>query len=119
MKARVLSVALMFGTMLALPSVAAAQGTQDAVAKGAALYASQKCSVCHSVPGIKGGNAKGSLDGVGTKFTAAELHQWLDDPAAMSAKVKATRKPPMKSYKSLSQADKDALVAWMQTLKKK
>ena len=116
MKVRMLSVALMFGTMLALPQLASAQ---DAVAKGAALYASQKCSTCHSAPGITGGNAKGSLDGVGTKFTAAELHQWLDDPAAMSAKVKATRKPPMKSYKSLSQADKDALVAWMQTLKKK
>ena len=58
-------------------------------------------------------------DAVALKFTAAELHQWLDDPAAMSAKIKATRKPPMKSYKSLSQADKDALVAWMQTLKKK
>ena len=116
MKARILSVALMSGTMLALPQLASAQ---DAVAKGAALYASQKCGVCHSAPGIQGGNAKGSLDGVGTKFTAAELHQWLDDPAAMSAKIKATRKPPMKSYKSLSQADKDALVAWMQTLKKK
>ena len=114
MKVRVHSVALMFGTMLALPQLASAQ---DAVAKGAALYASQKCSVCHSVEGK--GNAKGPLEGVGSKFTAAELHQWLDDPAAMSAKVKATRKPPMKSYKSMSQADKDALVAWMQTLKKK
>jgi mono/diheme cytochrome c family protein len=104
----------MFGGMLVLPQVALAQ---DAVAKGAALYASQKCGVCHSVAGK--GNAKGPLDGVGLKFTAEELHLWLDDPAAMSAKIKATRKPPMKSYKSLSQADKDALVAWMQTLKKK
>ncbi len=114
MRVRILSVALMFGTMLVIPSVASAQ---DAAAKGAALYASNKCSVCHSIDGK--GNAKGPLDGVGLKFTPAELHQWLDDPAAMSAKIKATRKPPMKSYKSLSQADKDALVAWMQTLKKK
>lgn len=114
MRVRMLSVALVFGTMLAWPQLASAQ---DAVAKGAALYASQKCSVCHAIEGK--GNAKGPLDGVGLKFTAAELHQWLDDPAAMSAKIKATRKPPMKSYKSLSQADKDALVAWMQTLKKK
>ena len=114
MKVRVHSVALMFGTMLALPQLASAQ---DAVAKGAGLFASQKCSVCHSVEGK--GNAKGPMEGVGSKYTAAELHQWLDDPAAMSAKIKATRKPPMKSYKSMSQADKDALVAWMQTLKKK
>lgn len=114
MNVRVLSVALMSGTMLVLPELASAQ---DAAAKGAALYVSQKCSICHSVDGK--GNAKGPLDGVGLKFTAAELHQWLDDPSAMSAKIKATRKPPMKSYKSLSQADKDALVAWMLTLKKK
>jgi mono/diheme cytochrome c family protein len=100
--------------MLAWPQLASAQ---DAAAKGAALFASQKCSVCHSIDGK--GNAKGPLDGAGLKFTAAELHQWLDDPTTMSAKIKATRKPPMKSYKSLSQADKDALVAWMQTLKKK
>jgi mono/diheme cytochrome c family protein len=109
----------MLGTSLALPHVAAAQGAQDAVAKGTALYTSNKCGSCHTAPGVKGGNAKGPLEGVGTKLTAAELHQWLDDPVAMAAKVKATRKPPMKSYKSLSQADKDALVAWMQTLKKK
>ena len=113
MKARILSVAIMFGTTLALPQLASAQ---DAAAKGAALYASNKCSTCHSLAGK--GNAKGPMEGVGSKYTAAELHQWLDDPAAMSAKIKATRKPPMKSYKSLSQADKDALVAWMQTLKK-
>jgi mono/diheme cytochrome c family protein len=92
---------------------------QDAAAKGAALYTSSKCFTCHTAPGIKGGNAKGPLDGVGSKYTAAELHQWLDDPVAMSAKIKATRKPPMKSYKSMAQADKDALVAWMASLKKK
>jgi mono/diheme cytochrome c family protein len=113
-RVRTLSVALMFGALLVLPQLASAQ---DAAAKGAALYASNKCSTCHSVEGK--GNAKGPLDAVGSKFSAAELHQWLDDPTAMSAKIKATRKPPMKSYKSLSQEDKDALVAWMQTLKKK
>jgi mono/diheme cytochrome c family protein len=107
---------LIVGTVLVLPRIASAQ---DPAAKGAALYASNKCGACHTAPGIKGGNAKGPLDGVGSKFTAAELHQWLDDPAAMSAKIKATRKPPMKSYKSMSQADKDALVAWMSSLKKK
>ena len=116
MRVRILSVALMSGTMLVVPQLASAQ---DAAAKGAELYVANKCGTCHSVAGVKGGNAKGPLDAVGTKFTAAELHQWLDDPAAMSAKIKATRKPPMKSYKALSQADKDALVAWMQTLKKK
>jgi hypothetical protein len=36
----------------------------------------------------------------------------------MSAKAKATRKPPMKSY-TLPKDDVDALVAYLMTLKKK
>lgn len=114
MKARALAIAFVVGTVLVLPRIASAQ---DAVAKGAALFVSEKCTSCHSFAGK--GNAKGPMEGVGSKFTTAELHQWLDDPAAMSAKIKATRKPPMKSYKSMAQADKDALVAWMASLKKK
>lgn len=116
MKARTLAVALILGTSFALPLVAAAQG--DA-AKGAALYTSNKCGTCHTAPGITGGNAKGPLEGVGSKYTADELRQWLVDPAAMTAKTKAARKPPMKSYKHLPKEELDALVAWMQTLKKK
>jgi mono/diheme cytochrome c family protein len=100
--------------MLGVTRVASAQ---DLAAKGAELFATHKCSTCHSVAGK--GNAKGPMEGVGSKYTADELRQWLVDPAAMTAKVKAARKPPMKSYKSLSKEDLDALVAYMQTFKKK
>ena len=89
---------------------------QDA-AKGAQVYADQKCSVCHAIAGK--GNAKGALDDVGTKLTAAEIRQWIVDPAGMTAKHKATRKPPMPAkYASLPQGDLDALVAYMASLKK-
>ena len=89
---------------------------QDA-AKGAGVYTAQKCSTCHAVAGK--GNAKGPLDDVGTKFTADELRQWILDPTGMSAKHKATRKPPMPAkYASLPQGDLDALVAYMASLKK-
>ena len=90
------------------PVAAAAQGQQ--------VFEAQKCSLCHSVAGK--GNAKGPLDGVGTKYTAAELKQWLTNPTEMSKKHNAIRKPPMKSFASLSAADLDALVGYLQTLKK-
>jgi len=89
---------------------------QDA-AKGAQVYAAQKCSTCHAIAGK--GNAKGPLDDVGTKLTSAEIRQWIVDPAAMTAKSKAARKPPMPSkYSGLPKDDLDALVAYLSSLKK-
>lgn len=91
---------------------------QDAakVERGKAVFVEQKCKVCHSIAGE--GNAKGSLDGVGGKYSADELKQWLVSPKEMIEKTKATRKPPMKVFASLPAADQDALVAYLQTLKK-
>jgi mono/diheme cytochrome c family protein len=92
---------------------AAAQGA----APGEKVYTDQKCSVCHSIAGK--GNAKGSLDGVGTKLTADEIRAWIVDPAGMTAKTKAPRKPVMPAkYKSLPKEDLDALVNYLASLKK-
>jgi mono/diheme cytochrome c family protein len=106
---RVVSAAL--GVLLVLPAIAAAQ---DAAA-GQGVYQTQKCSLCHSVAGK--GNAKGPLEGVAKKYSAAELKLWITQPAEMAKKHKSTRKPPMKSFASLPPADVDALVAYLQTLK--
>ncbi len=95
-----------------LTTVAAAQGAPD----GAAVYAAQKCSMCHSLDGK--GMAKGPLDGVGTKLTADEIRQWIVNPAEMTAKTKATRKPLMRAYPNLPKADLDALVALLVSKKK-
>jgi mono/diheme cytochrome c family protein len=83
--------------------------------RGEQLYTEQKCGLCHSI-GDKG-NKKGPLDGVGSKYTADELRQWIVDAKGMTVKTKAPRKPEMKNY-ALSKDDVDALVAYMQTLKK-
>jgi mono/diheme cytochrome c family protein len=89
---------------------------QDAtMTKGQQVYADQKCGLCHSI-GDKG-NKKGPLDGVGSKLSAADLRLWMTDAKAMTEKTKSTRKPEMKSY-NLSKGDLDALVAYMQSLKK-
>ena len=94
----------------------ASVAAQDA-AHGEKVYAAQKCSVCHSIAGK--GNAKGALDGVGSKLSADEIRQWIVDPVAMTAKTKAARKPVMPAkYKSLPKEDLDGLVAYMVSLKK-
>jgi mono/diheme cytochrome c family protein len=85
------------------------------VEKGMQVYTAQKCSMCHSIAGK--GNAKGSLDGVGSKWSLADIKQWIVDPVGMRAKTKAERKPPMKA-KPMPADDIDALVAYLATLKK-
>jgi len=104
---------------LAHTGFAAGAAAQDAkVEKGAKVYADQKCSLCHSIAGK--GNPKGSLDDVGSKLTAEEIHHWIVDPVKMSAQAKADRKPPMPAkYASLPKDDLDALVAYLSSLKKK
>ena len=88
---------------------------QDAkVAKGAALFESNKCSICHSVQG-KGG--KKPLDGAGTRLDAATAKLWLTDPKGAEAKTGKKAMPPMKNFSSLPQEDIDALVAYVLSLK--
>ena len=106
-------VAIAIVVLTALP--AAAQG---AAAKGAAVYAAQKCSMCHSIAG-KGG--KLALDGAGSnlsKLSAADIAEWITTPAAAAKKHGSTAKPPMRAYPKLPKEDLDALVAYMMSLKK-
>jgi mono/diheme cytochrome c family protein len=89
--------------------------SQDA-AKGEQVYAAQKCQVCHAVAG-KGGKTS-PLDGVGAKLSAAEIRQWITNPAEMTAKTKSTKKPPMPAkWATLPAPELDALVAYMVSLK--
>jgi mono/diheme cytochrome c family protein len=101
--------------VLGIFALAAAAAAQDAE-KGLQVFTAQKCSLCHAVAGK--GNPKGPLDGVGAKYKADELRQWIVDAKGMTAKANATRKPPMKDFSALPKADVDALVAYLSTLKK-
>jgi mono/diheme cytochrome c family protein len=103
----VIATALMMAGVAGLSAADAKRGEQ--------VYTEQKCGLCHSI-GDKG-NKKGPLDGVASKYTADELRQWIVDAKGMTAKTKAPRKPEMKNY-SLAKDEVDALVAYMQTLKK-
>ncbi len=112
-----LIVALIVSGGGASAQAAPAPGGAQAADKGAAVFAAQKCSLCHSLDGK--GNAKGPLDDVGSKLTADEIRQWIVTPAEMTAKAKATRKPVMKAFPNLPKEDLDALVAFLHAKKKK
>ena len=112
MELRTLAVAILALGFAGAPTLA-----QSQVDKGMKLFADQKCSLCHSVAGK--GNQKGPLDDAGSKLTAAEIRQWLVAPAEMGEKTHAERKPAMKSFATLPKDDLDALVAYVQALKKK
>jgi mono/diheme cytochrome c family protein len=110
---RILTAMSIAGAVLAMAGTAAAQ---DPV-RGAKVYTDQKCAVCHTIAGK--GNAKGPLDDVGSRLKADEIRQWMSDPAAMTKKTNAARKPPMRAYPDLAKQDLDDLTAYMLSLKKK
>ena len=102
--------------LLAAGRSVCAQGNAQ-IERGMKVYTDQKCAVCHSIAGK--GNAKGALDDVGSRLTADEIRTWLVNPAEMTKKMKAERKPPMRAYPNLAKEDVDALVAYLLSLKKK
>jgi mono/diheme cytochrome c family protein len=104
-------VLVIFGAL----SFAATASAQDPIQTGQKVYTSQKCSICHSIGGT--GNKKGPLDGVGAKLSADDIRQWIVNAQDMTAKTKAARKPPMKSY-TLPKEELDGLVAYLASLKK-
>lgn len=107
---------LVLGFAIVSLAGAASAVAQDAAAKGEAVFAAQKCGLCHSVAGK--GNPKGPLDEAVGKLSPADIRAWITDANAMTAKTKATRKPAMKQF-ALPKEDVDALVAYLASIKKK
>ncbi len=107
---------LRVGGVVALMWLAAPVADARAQDKGAAVFAAQRCSLCHSLDGQ--GNAKGPLDGVGTKLSADDIRKWIVTPADMAAAAKAIRKPAMRAFPSLPKEDLDALVTFLAAKKK-
>lgn len=101
--------------VLVTAGVASAQNQAD-IERGQKVFAAQKCSICHSIAGQ--GNKKGALDGVGSTLSADDIRQWITNAPEMAAKAKAERKPAMKPFTSLAKDDLEALVAYIQSLKK-
>jgi mono/diheme cytochrome c family protein len=97
-------------------SLAAAGQDAAAIKTGQQVYGAQKCQVCHAIAGT--GNKNNPLDKVGAKLSAAEIREWIVNPAEMTKKTSSTKKPPMPpKYAKLAAAEIDGLVAYMQSLK--
>ena len=105
--------------LAATPTVAAQTAKIGAppLDRGAAIYAAQKCSVCHGLSGK--GNQKRALDSVGTKLTPEEIRLWIVDPVEMAKKTEPPRKTIMKAYAKLPETDLAALVAFLAAKTKK
>jgi mono/diheme cytochrome c family protein len=104
--------------IVAMGSLVAAQGAK--VDAGKALFTAQKCTTCHKVDGV-GGKLASDLTGIGGKRTEADIRKWLTNPAEMEKKLETKPKMPMSNYMKthkLSDADVDALTAYMMSLKK-
>ena len=85
---------------------------------GKQLYASRECARCHMIAGK--GNKMSKLDGVASKMSARDIARWLRAPAEMEAALDHKPKVRMssrKSLKTLTDADVEALVAYLMTLK--
>ena len=104
---------------IATPVVAAQAPDAAKVAAGQKAYEAQKCGTCHAIKG-QGGKLASALDGVGGKLSAADIKKWLTDPAAMEKNLKEKPKMLMSTAmksKKLTDADVDALTAYMMSLK--
>lgn len=100
--------------------VAVPVAAQDAklVQAGKRLYESKECAKCHLIAGK--GNKISPLDGVASKHSAAEMKKWLTATAEMEAALDHKPKVKMSSkvgLMKLTDADVDALVAYLMTLK--
>jgi mono/diheme cytochrome c family protein len=94
----------------------AAQDKTANAARGKAVYDEQQCSLCHQIEGK--GNKQNPLDGVGEKLSAADIRKWITSPKEMEATLTAKPKISMKAYPNLKPEDLDALVAYLQSVKK-
>jgi mono/diheme cytochrome c family protein len=105
------------GLILLGPVAGAQTPDPKQVAAGKKLYETMKCGTCHLAEGK--GNKKLPLDGISKKMTTAEIRMWIASPAEMEAKL--PKKPAVKMSSmmktKLNDADVDALVAYVQSLK--
>jgi mono/diheme cytochrome c family protein len=117
---RAVSVVVAVSALIVGAGWSAAAPDASPAEQGKAVYtaAMPKCKTCHSIGGE--GNPKGSLDAASAKLSADDIKAWLRTPKDMAAKAKADRKPVMPAYskEKLSDADLEALTAYLLSLKK-
>jgi mono/diheme cytochrome c family protein len=79
------------------------------VEEGWKVYQAERCSRCHSIAGE--GSPRYPLDGAADRLDARELRLWVVAPREMQPGVRK------RAYDHLSEAEVEALVAFLQMLK--
>jgi mono/diheme cytochrome c family protein len=87
--------------------------SSDAV-RGRDVYNAQGCSSCHAIAGV--GNPRNPLDDVGAHRTAAELREWITATGSATDQLSPAVVRRKQRYQELSEAELQALVAFLATL---
>ncbi len=82
---------------------------------GRAVYDAQRCAVCHSIAGV--GSPRSPLDGVGARRDREELEKWIVGAAELEDALPPSTFRRKQAYQALPQAELDALVAYLATLR--
>ena len=82
--------------------------------RGHDVYGEQGCASCHAVAGA--GNPRNPLDGVGARRTRAELFEWVTGTGVAADQLSPAVVRRKARYRELSQADLDALIAYLASL---
>lgn len=99
----------------ATPNTAQASSEGAArVAAGRAIYDAQGCARCHAIAGQ--GGSRHALDGVGDRRTPGELLDWAIGNPAVKDRMASFIYGAKQGYQELSQADREALTAYLSTL---
>jgi len=92
------------------------KGKQVLIAAGRRVFETQECMRCHSISGE--GNPRNPLDGVGERRTAEVILQWIIAPAELKGQLSPRTFQVKQAYRNMSSEDLDALVSYLQSLKK-
>jgi mono/diheme cytochrome c family protein len=94
---------------------AAPETAGDPVAEGKRVYERQNCARCHAIGGE--GNRRNPLDGVGARFSAEAIRDWIVGAASLQDEMSPSAFRAKQRYAELPPVELDALVAYMQSLR--
>jgi mono/diheme cytochrome c family protein len=85
------------------------------VARGRVVYQEEGCAGCHAVGGE--GNPRIPLDGIGARLDAEQLLHWTIAAPEVAEQMPRRTAMMKQGYADLDQADLDALMAYLGTLR--
>lgn len=88
---------------------------QDSAGIGRESFKNRGCSTCHSIAGT--GNPHLPLDGVGSRWTAEQLHAWVTGSGFAAERLPASVARRKQQYTRIPQEEMDALIGFLSDLK--